>query len=65
MNVFTTYFRPFDVLCYDPQYPNEAEAILQDIRSAGVKACGMEADLADPNSPTIIFEEANISIMIR
>lgn len=64
VHVFTTYYRPFDALVYEQNDPGEAAAILDAIRALGVKAGGMEADLADTNTPVAVFDEAEKQIGI-
>jgi 3-oxoacyl-[acyl-carrier protein] reductase len=58
VHVFTTYYRPYDALVHEPNDPEEATAILDAIRALGVKAAGLEADLADTNTPVAVFDEA-------
>ena len=54
-NVFTTYFRPYDGPGSDPE---EAEQIVADLCREGVVARGLEADLADPKTPALLFDRA-------
>ncbi len=58
-NVFTTYYRPFDGA---DTSQDEATLILDEIKTAGVKAHGFEADLADIAAPKAIFDLAEQAI---
>lgn len=59
VNVFTTYYRPFDGA---DSRQEEAGMILDELRAAGVRAEGLEADLADTAAPKAIFDLAEQSI---
>lgn len=59
VNVFTTYYRPFDGV---GSRQEDAELILSEIRALGVKAHGFEADLADIAAPKAIFDLAEQTI---
>lgn len=52
VNVFTSYYRPFDGA---DGRQEEAGMIVDELRAAGVKAGGLEADLADISAPEAIF----------
>lgn len=55
-DIFTTWWRPYDTTMPWGSRHDEAEAILADARATGVRAAGMEADLADPSTPARIFD---------
>jgi len=59
VNVFTTYYRPYDGA---DGAPEEAGLILDELKAAGVKADGLEADLADVAAPKAVFDLAEQSI---
>ncbi len=59
VNVFTTYYRPFDGAAGGQE---EAGALLDELRAAGVKAGGLEADLADIAAPEAIFALAERAV---
>ena len=56
INVFTTYYRPFDRATYRLDTTDDAEQILASLRSKGVCAAGVEADLSDPATPARLFD---------
>jgi 3-oxoacyl-[acyl-carrier protein] reductase len=58
VNLFITYYRPFDALAYKQNDPKEATAILDAIRAPGVAVAHMEADLADSSTPSMLFDAA-------
>jgi 3-oxoacyl-[acyl-carrier protein] reductase len=47
-NVFTTYYRPYDELMLWGSNQTEAEEIVESLKLLGVKAAGIEANLAQP-----------------
>jgi 3-oxoacyl-[acyl-carrier protein] reductase len=57
-DIFTTYYRPYDA--QQPYGSQDAEAteILDQLRARGVRAAGVEADLADPQLPHELFAHA-------
>ena len=57
VDVFTTYYRPYDATMTWGSEPTEAEAILAELRAMGVQAAGMEVDLADVAAPAQLFDE--------
>lgn len=57
-NIFTTYFRAYDDEVGLSQGAHEADEILQELRSLGVEADGVEIDLADPGAPEHILAAA-------
>jgi 3-oxoacyl-[acyl-carrier protein] reductase len=56
VDVFTTYYRPYDDTMSWGNEPTEAEAVLAEVRALGVRAAGMEVDLADVTAPARLFE---------
>ena len=57
-DVFFTHWRPFDrtqVQGEDPEGPDE---LRRELRAGGVRAEGMEVDLADPSAPARVLDEA-------
>ena len=58
-HVFTTYYRPFDGA---DSRQDEADSIVNEIKAAGVKTHGFEADLADPAAPKAIFDLAEQTV---
>jgi 3-oxoacyl-[acyl-carrier protein] reductase len=61
-HVFTTYYRPYDQTMAWGSAVHEAGAILEELRAAGVKADGLEADLGDPDAVAQIFNRAEESV---
>ncbi|RLT35576.1 MAG: SDR family oxidoreductase [Chloroflexi bacterium] len=61
-DIFTTWWRPYDATMPWGSRDEEAEAILADARSLGVRAEGMEADLSDPAAPARIFDAAEAAL---
>ena len=57
-DVFTTYYRPYDELMPWGSDASEAEDIVKGLRERGVRAEGVEADLADPGVPARLFAHA-------
>ncbi len=56
MDVFTTYYRPYDATMTWGSEPTEAEEILAELRTLGVRAAGMEVDLTDAAAPARLFD---------
>ncbi len=54
-DIFTTWWRPYDASMAWGSRDAEAESILADARSLGVRAVGIEADLSDPATPARIL----------
>ena len=61
-NVFTTYYRPYDSEGGFTACDDDAQQIIGHLRSLGVRACGIEADLSDANAPSMIFDCAEREI---
>ncbi len=60
-NVFTTYYRPFDELMPWGSKYTEAEEIIESLKLTGIKAEGLEANLAEPHTPKQIFDRVEQS----
>jgi len=56
-NVFTTYYRPFDEMMPWSSNSSEVEEIIKSLKSQGVKAAGIEANLAEVETPEKLFGE--------
>ena len=56
VDVFTTYYRPYDTTMPWGSEPTEAEAVLAEVRALGVQVAGIEVDLADVHAPTGLFD---------
>ncbi|HCE16410.1 MAG TPA: oxidoreductase [Anaerolinea thermolimosa] len=62
VNVFITYFRPYDHesgLAGDPAEPAQ---LLDTLRGMGVQADSLEADLADPHTPARLMDAAESAL---
>lgn len=55
-DIFLTYFLPYDVSQPWGSNPHEVEEQLAALRALGVRAYGMEANLAQPETPRRVFE---------
>ncbi|MCI0394812.1 MAG: SDR family oxidoreductase [Chloroflexi bacterium] len=55
-DVFITYYRPYDTLMPWGSRPDEVDDLLLRLQGYGVRAAGLEADLADPTVPARLFE---------
>jgi 3-oxoacyl-[acyl-carrier protein] reductase len=58
INIFTTYYRPYDAEMVWGSVETEAEQILEHFRKMGVEADGTEADLSHPDTPTQLIAKA-------
>lgn len=58
IDVFTTYYRPFDQATYAANTEDDPSAIIESLWAHGVQADGIEADLADPLTPARLFDQA-------
>lgn len=56
-DVFLTYYLPYDASMPWGSQPQDVERQLADLRALGVRAHAMEADLAQPQTATLILEE--------
>ena len=57
-NIFTTWYSPYDKLAFGKDSSTEAQEILEAVRSQGVNADGMQADLSNPQIPALLFNTA-------
>ena len=57
-NVFTCWFRPYDLPMLSDPDKNEGQVILAMVRDLGVHAGGTEMDLSDADSPDRLFDLA-------
>jgi 3-oxoacyl-[acyl-carrier protein] reductase len=55
-DIFLTYFMPYDAEQPWGSTPHEVEEQLAALRALGVRAYGMEANLAQPNAATHVFD---------
>lgn len=55
-DIATTFWRPYDASMPWGSNSAEAEGILEEARSHGVRAISVEADLSDPDAPARIFD---------
>jgi len=58
INIFISYYRPFDRATYAPDTSAEPAQILAGLRATGIRAEGLEIDLADATAPVRLFEAA-------
>ena len=56
VNIFTTYYRPFDELMPWGSNSNEAEEIIESLKLQGVEVAGIEANLAEIETVKILFD---------
>lgn len=56
-NVFTTYYRPYDKLMPWGSNSHEAEEIIESLKLQGVKAAGLEVNLAESEIPKKLFDQ--------
>jgi 3-oxoacyl-[acyl-carrier protein] reductase len=57
-DVYTAYYRPYDRRMPWSVEDTEPEQILGALRQTGVRACGVEIDLAQPEGPHALFTQA-------
>ena len=62
MDVFITYFRPYDRETELAADPNEAQQLIDELRETGCRADGLELDLSDPNSIPVLFDRVERSL---
>jgi 3-oxoacyl-[acyl-carrier protein] reductase len=70
IDVFITYFRPYDHESGLAGEPEEPQMLLNDLRRTGCDAGGLEIDLSKPNAPQQLFDhvETNfgpVSILVN
>lgn len=56
--VFLTYFLPYDTASYGDRHSHDVEVLLAELHALGVRAYGMEANLAQPQSAPRVVEAA-------
>ncbi|WP_338778362.1 SDR family oxidoreductase [Metabacillus sp. FJAT-52054] len=56
-DIFFTAWSPFDQAVYEKNHVNEPGLLLDELRTIGVQAEMMDADLSDPAVPEMIFSE--------
>ena len=56
-NIFTTYYRDFDKIMSWGSNSSEAEEIIESLKLEGVEAAGIEANLAEVETPKKLFDE--------
>lgn len=61
-DVFITYYRPYDGVSGLAGEKNEPDRLVTELRGLGVRADGLEFDLADPAAPAAVFETAQAAI---
>jgi 3-oxoacyl-[acyl-carrier protein] reductase len=61
-NIFITYFRPYDAETGLAEDADEAQHLLATLNQMGVKADGLELDLADPLAPGRLFDRVEASL---
>ncbi|PID56697.1 oxidoreductase [candidate division KSB3 bacterium] len=61
-DIFITYFRPYDRETRLARDPNEPQQLLEELRSGGCRAEGLELDLAKEDSIASLFEEAELRL---
>jgi 3-oxoacyl-[acyl-carrier protein] reductase len=57
-DVATTYWRPYDDAMPWGSEADEADELLSELRSCGVRSTALEVDLADAESPSRVFDHA-------
>ena len=58
VHIFTTYFRPYDNRMPWKSSDNDATMIIDELKINGINASGMEMDLRDTRTPSLIFNAA-------
>lgn len=56
VDLFITYYRPYDATMPWGSAAQEAEALIDELRTMGVRAAGMELDLAQPDAAPLLFD---------
>jgi 3-oxoacyl-[acyl-carrier protein] reductase len=56
-DVFITYYRPYDLQTDLAGPEDDPQGLVDELSSMGVRAAGLELDLADPDVPHRLFEE--------
>jgi 3-oxoacyl-[acyl-carrier protein] reductase len=61
-NVFTSYYRPYDVTMPWGSLAHEAETLLTELRGLGIKAAGLELDLSEPTAAVTLFDAVETAV---
>jgi 3-oxoacyl-[acyl-carrier protein] reductase len=62
MDVFITYYRPYDHVSGLAGDPAEPLLLLEELRQTGCRAAGMELDLSIADAPTRLFDQVEASL---
>ena len=57
-NIFTTWYSPYDSLAFGKDSSTDSHEILEAVRAQGVNADGLQADLSNPQVPSLLFDTA-------
>lgn len=57
LDIFITYYRPYDHETGFADRSEEPDELLDEIRGLGRRAEGLELDLSDPNAPVFLFDQ--------
>lgn len=57
LDIFITYYRPYDHETGFADRAEEPDELLDEIRGLGRRAEGVELDLSDPNAPAFLFDQ--------
>ena len=57
IDVFITYFRPYDRESQLAGEPNEPQQLLEELREIGCRTEGLELDLSEPTSIPLLFDQ--------
>lgn len=61
-NLFITYYRPYDAAMRWGSEVDDPAALLAELRETGVRAAGLEVDLARPDSAPALFDKVETSL---
>ena len=61
-DVFVTYYRPYDAAMPWGSQPAEADEVINTLRASGVRAEGLELDLAQPEAPAALFDQVEAAL---
>jgi len=61
-DVFVTYYRPYDAAMPWGSQPAEADEVINTLRALGVRAGGIELDLAQPEAPAALFDQVEAAL---
>jgi 3-oxoacyl-[acyl-carrier protein] reductase len=56
LNIFITYYRPYDTETGLSGHPDEPRILLDELSGMGCRAEGLELDLSDPRAPRFLFD---------